>query len=166
MTKLKNSNCVNSLNFDKPHKQEMWKTQKLKLWQNSKTQIGTKLRKSNRKQTQQPKKNLAESFLVITTWHLDHQWNVFEAAFCILAMFFFGSWTNKYFKPWTIRYPLYKFDHSAPFAYLGPNEPYDHLGPLGPFVHLAPLGPFANLRPLVTLCIPWTTRYPMISLDH
>ena len=51
----------------------------LKLWQNSKTQIVTKLRNSN----------FNQSFLVVTTWHLDYQWDVFEAAFCDLAMFSF-----------------------------------------------------------------------------
>ena len=77
------------------------KTLKLKLWQNSKIQIVTKLRNSNWNKTlnqNENKKiqiNLAKSFLLITKRHLDYRLYVFEAAFCDLAMFFFESMVNK-----------------------------------------------------------------------
>ena len=71
MKKLNNSNCD--------------KTQKLKLWQNSETQIVIELNNQ---------KNLANSFLVITTQHLYYQWHFLEAAFCNLAMFLIKEDTN------------------------------------------------------------------------
>ena len=52
------------------------KTQPLKLWQNSTIQILFFF--------------LSDKHLLLrTTWHLDNRWDVFEAAICNLAMFFF-----------------------------------------------------------------------------
>ena len=64
VTKFNNSNCD--------------KTQQLKLWQNSKTQILIKRTISDK------------SLLLRTTWHLNNRWDVFEAAICDLAMFFYS----------------------------------------------------------------------------
>ena len=101
VTKLKNSKCdqtqkikmwqkSKSQNLTKLENSKCDKTLKLKMWQNSKTQNVTKLNNQNYK-----KLILAKSFLVITTWHLDYRWNVFEAAFCDLAMFFLSVLINK-----------------------------------------------------------------------
>ena len=53
-----------------------WQIQQLKLWQNKK-KINSYL-----------KKNPDQSLLLRTTWHLDKQWDVLEAAICNLSMFF------------------------------------------------------------------------------
>ena len=89
--------------------------QKIHLWQNSKTQILTKLNIKNCDQTQKLKlwqiwtaqmwlnstnqivtsqivtnsvtnQFLAKCLLLKTTWHLANQWDVLVAAFCDLAM--------------------------------------------------------------------------------
>ena len=52
------------------------------MWQDSKTQIGTKLKlKFDKNQF------VSSFFLVKTTWHLDNQWDGKGALFCDLAMF-------------------------------------------------------------------------------
>ena len=66
-----------------------FKIHKLKLWQNSKTQVVTsqkvkltKLKKNSNCDKTQFLTNLLKSLLVKTTWHLDNKWDVLWAAFC------------------------------------------------------------------------------------
>ena len=90
VTKLENSNC----DF----------TQKLKLWQNSKTDIvkkkiknisSDKTKKNDSEEEEERKKKLLKKqifwpkdLLVITNWHLDNGWDLLGAPFCDHAMFF------------------------------------------------------------------------------
>ena len=71
--KKKNSNC------DKTKNLKYDKTRKFQWWQNSKTQIVTKLKNSNCEKIQNLK---LWHLLVKTTWHLTKQWHVLGAAFC------------------------------------------------------------------------------------
>ena len=64
------------------------KTQKLNLWQNSKTKFVTKLKNSNCGKTwimtnlKSCQKNALKGFLVTTFWHLDNQWDILWTANC------------------------------------------------------------------------------------
>ena len=75
LTNFKNSNCD--------------KFQQPKLWQNSTTEIMTKLKKT---QILSKRTISDKSLLLRTTWHLNNRWDVFEAAICNLAMFFPLIW--------------------------------------------------------------------------
>ena len=122
-TKLKNSTFYNSKtqmlqnsksdktknsNTSIPQKLKMWQntksqivtklenskcdfTQKLKLWQNSKTLAMIKLKtqtlKKLRKLNPEKTQFLTKSLLVRTIWYLDNGWDIHGAAFCNLAMF-------------------------------------------------------------------------------
>ena len=86
VTKLKNSNCN--------------KTQELKLWQNSKTQLKKKKKTQivtkfkTWKHQFMTKLNFGHNFkgvlLVRTTWYLNNQRDVLRATFCDHAMFSFS----------------------------------------------------------------------------
>ena len=90
------------LNFDQTHK--------LKLWEKIlKTQVVTKLKKLNDNKTKKnftcnktqklemvqnstQKNDLKQKQKKLRkTWHLENQWDIFEAAICNLAMFFIKS---------------------------------------------------------------------------
>ena len=76
--KTQNSKCdknQKNLNVTKLKRFNYDKTQKLKMWIR-KNKIMLKLKNSN-----------CDGFLVITTLHLDYRFDIFEAAFCNLAMF-------------------------------------------------------------------------------
>ena len=108
--KTQNMTTVHKSKYDKTQKLKWcknWKTQnvrkkskcdetqQLKMWQNS-TKKGDKTKKGLKTKiltTNWLKKKIAK-LLVLTTWHLDYPWDVFEAAFCNLAMFLINGCTR------------------------------------------------------------------------